>query len=333
MTCRMLLLPLAAVLLLFANLPLSAQMDSTQCTLRVDVVNVNGSRMTAPLRVELTQGFNNIPVSVTLTNDTGTAEFENLRSGQYRVKVTGDSIEPAESGTIEIEGGRAFVSQMVAVRLRKDDSSSGTGTGSQTVDVADLNIPKNAVDEYNRASKLIADRHFDKAIKNLSHAIALYPKFCSAYNNLAVCYYQLGQKNKEREALEKAVSTNSNCIPPMVSLARIAVEQDRNPAEAQKWLGQVFAAEPNNVEAMVFQARVYLMENNFDQAIAEADKVHALPHKGEAIVHYVAASAYQHKGDNADAIKELQLFLKEEPPGSRANLVRKQMEALEKEPH
>ncbi len=315
---------------LLVTVPLRAQMDSTQCTLRIDVVNTDGSRATGQLRVELTEGFNNIPIAVTITSDSGTAEFDGLHAGEYRVRVTGATIQPAESGTIEIEGGKAFESQMVAVKpAPKNDANAGNGSGGATVDVADLSAPKNATDEYNRASQEIAKGHCDRAVKNLTHAIALYPKFCSAYNNLAVCYYRLGKKDLEREALEKAVSTNDSCIPPMVSLAKLDLEDQNTPAAAPL-LTKALAAEPTNMEALVLQARLDLMENRFDKAIAEALRIDTMPHKGYAIVHYIAASAYEQQGHFDEAIQQLQAFLKEEPSGPGAELVRKEMESIQK---
>lgn len=323
------ILAVLSALFLFAPLSLLAQMvDSTQCTLRIDVVNQDGSRATERLRVELTEGFNSFPVAVTLTSDSGTAEFDGLKAGSYRVRVTGNSIQPAESATIEIEGGRAFASQMVVVRPATKDN--GGASGSSTVNVADLSVPKNASDEYNRASKEIAHNHCDKAITYLNHAIALYPKFCSAYNNLAVCYFRMGQKDLERKALTQAVATNDSCVPPMITLAKMDVEQG-NAADAQKLITKALATQPTNVEALVLQARVDLMQNEFDLAIAAAQRVNSMPHKGHAIVHYIAASAYEHKGQIPDAIKELQAFLKEEPSGPGADLVRKEMEGLQKE--
>jgi Tetratricopeptide repeat len=318
---------LAAAFLLSLT-PLEAQFDSTQCTLRIDVVNVDGSRVTAPLRVELTQGFNNIPIAVTMTGDSGTAEFEDLHAGDYRVRVTGESIQPAESGTIEIEGGRAFASEMVPVHPATKDNA-GNAPGGATVDVADLKVPKNAADEYNRANKEISHGHCDKAITHLEHAIALYPKFCSAYNNLAVCYFRLGKRDLERQSLERAVNTNNSCVPPMVSLAKLDLEE-QNTTAAAPLITKALAAEPNNVGALALQARLDLMEDNFDLAIAAAQKVNNMPHKGYAIVHYIAARAYEQEGHIAEAIKELQAFLKEEPSGPGADLVRKEMQGLQK---
>jgi hypothetical protein len=70
------------------------------------------------------------------------------------------------------------------------------------------------------------------------------------------------------------------------------------------------------------------MNHSYDDAILTSRKAHALtsPH---AYAHEVAAHAFEQKRDGADAIAELDLFLKEEPTGQRADAARKELAALQ----
>jgi hypothetical protein len=66
------------------------------------------------------------------------------------------------------------------------------------------------------------------------------------------------------------------------------------------------------------------MNRHLDQAIATSRKAHTLPGV-HAFVHQVAARAYEQKRDAANAITELEQFLKEEPEGARAEIARKEL--------
>ncbi len=318
--------PLA--LLLLATTPVLAQLLSNQAsgTIRVDVVNSKGGHARAGLSVQLLGGLSGRGVGMNTTNSSGTAEFEGVEPGNYHVRVSGDGIQTAESDTVTVQGTTVFESVTVVVR----DIEAGN-PGSSSVAVVDLNVPKEASKEYDHGNEEMAHKHWNKAMDHFNKAIAIYPQYSSAYNNLAACYEKLGQKDRQRDALQKAISANDHCVPAMVNLAYMAVD-DHNLSEAVILLNKATAADPNYVEALVLMARVDFMQARYDDAIAAAHKVHSLPHEHFAIVHYTAAGAYEREGRLPEAIAELQLYLKEEPTGPRSDAVRKAIAAFQKEP-
>jgi hypothetical protein len=50
--------------------------------------------------------------------------------------------------------------------------------------------------------------------------------------------------------------------------------------------------------------------------------VHSIPHQGLALIHFIAARAFESLNRPQDALMELQMFLTEEPKGVRADHVR-----------
>lgn len=320
---------LSALIFLLAAVPVLAQFprNDTSCTLRVDVVLSTGGRVTSSLRVQLLQAMTNSPVAVTMTSNSGTAEFEGLHPGGYHVMVSGDGIELGDSGTFVIEDGKVFESQTVTVRNKQDAGGADSSLGL-AVAAVDLNVPKEAAKEFQRAGKEMASQNWTKAIDHLNKAIAIYPKYSSAYNNLAVCYNHLNQPERQSEALRKAISVNDHCVPALVNLARILLSQG-NFIEAAGLLNKAVTADPVNVEALTLLARADFMQGHYDQVLEEARKVHSMPHQHYAIVHYTAASAFEREGRIQDAVAELQMFLQEEPNGPRADAVRKAVVALQ----
>jgi tetratricopeptide (TPR) repeat protein len=328
---------LLALFLLLTVAPVWAQFPTTQSpqnhvgTVRVEVDYSNGSHAPAHLRVQLRQGINNTPVAVDLTNTSGTAEFTELDPGEYSIRVTGDGIEPAESETFPVEDGKNFQTVMVTIKNRAG-AEPGAEVRSSAASVAamDLNVPKKAAKEFERSSQEMSQENWGKAIEHLDKAIAIYPQYSSAYNDLAVCYGRLKQEDKQREALLKAISANDHCIPALVNLAHMDMKGNQL-ADAVSLLNRATAADPSNVEALGLLAQVDFLQGHYEQAIADAHKVHSLPHEHFALVHYTAASAYERENRIADAVAELKIFLQEEPQGPRADAVRKVLVAVQNE--
>jgi tetratricopeptide (TPR) repeat protein len=319
---------------LLAVLPAAAQInngDRTRCTIRVDVVYRNGHRAPARLQVQLLQAMNDFPIAMGVTNSSGNAEFANLAPGQYHVKVSGNGIKTADSGLIQVDDWNVFLSKTVVVQnTATAQADADAHSGGAVVSVADLNVPKRAVEEYNRGNQEMAKKHWDKAIDHLNKAIKIHPKFAAAYNNLAVCYSQKGQKDRQREALQEAVSADDHCVPALLNLARLKIA-DKQVAEAGDLLTKAVTADPTNVGALSLLAEIHVKQGHYQQAIEEAQKVHSLPHQHFAIVHYTAANAYEHEGLFPEAIAELRVYLQEEPKGRRADFVRKVLPQLEKQ--
>jgi predicted Zn-dependent protease len=89
-------------------------------------------------------------------------------------------------------------------------------------------------------------------------------------------------------------------------------------------------ADPEDPQTLVLLANVELLDQHYDEAIANCRKVHSMVHDSQALVHYIAARALEHENRPADAVTELQTFLKEEPTGPRAEAVRKEMAGLQR---
>jgi tetratricopeptide (TPR) repeat protein len=262
-----------------------------------------------------------------MTNSSGTAEFSGLESGQYHAVVSGDGIEPADSGTIQVSDFSIFMSQTVAVR-----KTAQAKAGAPAVSAADLNVPPKARKEYDHGNEEMARQSWDKAIEHFNKAIELAPNFSAAYNNLGVSYGRLGQRDRQEEALQKAIAANDHCVSAMVNLGYMAME-DKHPSEAGSQLSKALTIDPNNVQALSYLAQVDVDQGQYDLAIAAERKAHALPHQQYAIVHYTAARAFEAEGRIADAVAELQVFLQEAPQSPRAESARKAIAALQNESH
>jgi tetratricopeptide (TPR) repeat protein len=269
----------------------------------------------------------NTPVAESYTNDDGLTDFDDVEVGNYHVVVSGEGIEVTDSGLFEVDNRHGTQFQTVTVR-RTDEVSKKGSAGGPMVDVADMNIPKAARKQFNKASESIGREEWKKAIEQLNQAITIYPKYVQAYNNLGVVYARMGDRASERTALQKAVSLNDHFAPAWVNLARMSIAE-HDFATAETLLDKASALAPTDSQTLLILANVELMNLHYQQAIASSRKAHALGQDSHSLVHFIAARAYEHQSQVPDAVAELRTFLKEEPSGVRADAARKELNSLQ----
>jgi tetratricopeptide (TPR) repeat protein len=250
--------------------------------------------------------------------------------GDYRVEVSGTGIETAESGIIHIEDGKVFLSELVAVR-RTEGSGKVNGAAGSVVKVEDLNVPKKAADELARGNSEMQHKNWEKAADHFKKAVSIDPQYCSAYYNLSVAYFQLKQTDKQRDALQKALNGDNHFVPALVGLAHIDFADHKLP-ETRDLLNKAVSDDPTDVDALALLVRVDFMQGKYQEAIADVQKVHELPHAGYATVHYTAAAAYQRLNKIPEMIEELKIYLKEDPASPTAGYVRKTIADLQSQP-
>jgi tetratricopeptide (TPR) repeat protein len=271
-------------------------------------------------------------VSESFTNAEGRTEFTRVPVGNYHVVVTGEGIEEADSGMFEVDRRKTSQDLFITVRRSSEANSNGTGAGSASVSALDLNVPDTARKEFEKANEDMVRQDWTRAQQRLNRAISAYPQYAQAYNNLAAVYGHLNDPTHARESLEKAVELNDHLVPALVNLAKLCF-QDKNAARAETLLENAGRAEPNNPEAMTLLAQAQLLNKHFDAAVATAHSVHAMPHQNFAVVHYIAARAFERENRLQDALAELQVFLTEEPKGARADHVREELAQIQRNQH
>jgi tetratricopeptide (TPR) repeat protein len=320
----------APLLLVWLLSPAVAQFRTGN--LKVRVTFTDGRPCNVSVHVELMGSASTTRVAEGYTNDTGMIEFNNVEIGNYHLIVSGRGIEDTDSGLFEVDPRKTSQFLYVAVKRARDDEQPNVNTaGTSTVAATALNIPENAAKEFDKATALMAKQDWKKAIERLKKALAIYPQYAAAYNNLGVVYARLGDRNHEREALQKSISLNDHFAPAFVNLARMAIT-DRDFPVAEAFLDKAAGMEPANSQNLVLLANVELLDRHYDQAIATCRKVHALAQESHALVHYIAARAFEHENRISDAVAEFQIFLSEEPSGERAEAVRKELAGLQAQP-
>ncbi len=302
---------------------------STWGAVKVRVTYSDGRPCGTQLRVQLMSSASNASEADAFTNDSGGVEFSGVQVGNYHIVVSGNGIETTDSGVFEVDSRKSSQTIDISVkRTGESDLPRPKESYAGSVAAVDLNVPDAAKKEFDKASEFMGKENWKKAIERLDKALQIYPKYAAAYNNLGVAYGRSGDRASERQALQQAITLNDRFAAAYVNLAKMDIA-DRNFPEAETFLGKATSAEPGNPQTMVLLANVQLLDQHYDEAIANCRKAHSMPQDPHALAHYIAARAWERENRSSEAISELQTFLKEESSGPRADAVRKELAALQ----
>ncbi len=326
---------IASVVSMFLLAPAQAQLrgaagGSSMGSVHVHIVFTNDRPAGANLLVQLMEGSSSTPVGNTYTNSNGQADFRAVRVGDYHVVVSGDGVQTTESPLFEVDERKATQAQYITVRRDEDSGAKPVDSKSAMVSAAELNVAPKARKELDKANEAMTRQEWKKALEHLNKAIAIAPHYAVAYNNLGVLYARMNDDAHEHEALERAISLDDHFAAPNVNLAKLCL-REKNFPKAETLLEKAVSVDPNNAESLMLLADAQYMDNHYDAAIASAHEA-ASAKTHPAFVHYIAARAYDKENRRAECLAELQVFLKEEPTGPRADYVRAAIQSQQRQP-
>lgn len=225
----------------------------------------------------------------------------------YGVRVYGSGIEEAIiENVVPAQGDRILT---VNIRHKGETNKAAGGLISANT----LKIPRKAEKEFDRGDKALEKKDYQLARQHYQKAIDLYPSYDVAYNGLGATLVQTGDISGAQNAFEKSIQVNNKFAPGYRNLAQIAAH-DNDYVKAAGLLEKSLSLEPLNPEALSRLAQFdYILGK--DTAVPElVQKLHSLPHPGQAMAHFAAAASLERMNKPDEAIGEYTLFLKEASP-------------------
>ena len=325
---------LTPVLLFLLSPYLLAQFGGSSLStgnVHVHVVFDNGRHAGSNLLVRLMAGSSGTPIATSYTNEGGQTQFLGVIVGNYHILVSGEGIQTADSGVFEVDSRRTTQTQYITIHSVEASETKSTGSQAPMVSAANLNVPEKARKELDKANQAMARQDWKQALERLNKAIAIYPQYAAAYNNLGVLYGRTSDYVHEQEALEKAIALDDHFASAFANLGKLCVRQKNFP-RAETLLEKAASLDPGNAESLTLLAEAQYMDEHYAAAIASAHQAHAASPAHSSFAHYIAARAYQRQNRQQDALAEFQIFLKEEPNGPRADYVRNDIAKMQSSP-
>jgi tetratricopeptide (TPR) repeat protein len=285
-------------------------------TVSVRVTYQQNHRPGAGLRVELISPMGGM-ASIRTTDGNGGATFDGVGSGRYQVLVEGPDIETTKSDIFETGGtnGGPYITERIEVPL-KETAGAASGTGLARI------VPEAAQQEFNLGSKEMDKKHWEEAKDHFQKAIAAFPKYAEAFNNLGQVEIQLKDGKNAVEAFRSATQIDPTLQQANLYLGQFYYENIQY-KEAEPYLLHAAADQPKSAKLLTALANTEIQNGENDLALANARKVCSLPdHKQFAISHLIVAQALTGKGEDNEIAKEYEEYLKEAPDSPLAPRVK-----------
>ena len=320
--CRLKSLSIATLVFVLFGVAALAQRrgasSQTQTEIQVRVSYEDERPVEQQLQVDLLND-QGIPLLQTVSDSEGRATFHISGGGVFRARVSGIGIETTLSDAMVVDPNDRMA--MTWVHIPRKTEATNTTSGSAAMTTAnDLKVPNDARKSFTKGLDAFRHQDYQKAADLFEKAIASYPQYDAAYDNLGVAFMRLKQTDKAREAFEHAVLLNDKNADADRNYARLLMADKEYP-KAVDALKKSLMVDPQSASALSMLSIAQFQTHDFDGALQSALKVHDVPHEGYAIAHFVAGRAYEVKGEYPQATAQYETYLKEDPKGAQVQQV------------
>ncbi len=257
---------------------------------------------------------------VTSTDERGQFIFSGLGSGSYSIVIDREQdFEPA-SQSVEINESRSRIPQTYTISIRLVERSSPTAKPT-VISPEELKIPRTASDSYRKAVELSNAGDHKAAIEKLKLAIAEFPGYADAYNELGVQYMRLNELDLADAALVEAVKIKPDAFEPTLNRG-ITLFRLKRYSEAETVLRSAVKIKPSSAVPHYYLGRALTILERFDEAESELNAALSAGEGQMNEAHRMLANLYLAKGDDRRAAESLEAYLKLVPEAPDAEKLR-----------
>jgi len=267
-------------------------------------------------------------IQTTYTDSAGGFEFRGLAPGSYFISINVEGYEPVHQ---QVEIFNSFGNSSVNIFLSKATGgaqSRVSGLDAEDRDVIDVsqmkeNLPKKAVQDYEKALDEKKRGKFEIAIKLLEDAIKLAPNFYHAHNNLGLLYQSLKRYPDAEKEYKRSRELNAKNETPLVNLGNLYIEEADSQKENAELTGQLLdqaldalevaiKVNPRSAPAFYLLGSANYKSSFLEEAEAAYKKAHDLD-PSLSRVHLLLANIYVRQRKWQDVVSNIDDYLKENP--------------------
>jgi tetratricopeptide (TPR) repeat protein len=280
------------------------------------------SGFAAERNVKITLRNSQVILFTRFSSKHGEFRFDNLSEGMYYVQA---EIPEFESAEVKIALGRGITSE-VTLQLGERKLPFAVNT-SRVVSVAELrqSVPAAARKEYVLGLKFVAKGDVPVAATHFQQAVALYPEYLAARNDLGAQFLKLKRIDEAEKSFQMVLDKDPKNFNAKFNMGLVRIER-KDYLDAISQLNQAIVIDSVRPVARLWLG-VALLESG-DLPSAERELTKALVMGGSECIaaQYHLARIYLSRGDIPEASRAVRAYLDEAPKGEYANDAR----ALEK---
>jgi tetratricopeptide (TPR) repeat protein len=248
-----------------------------------------------------------------LVDASGRFQFRGLNQGVYLVKVestSGEFEEQTQRVEFQAASGRRGSAEEVFpvdfILRRKKNQPRPEAPGV----VFAQTVPESARAEYERGLKKIKDNKSEQAIPFLQRAIEIFPDYYLALELLGTEYVKADNPSEAVPLLTRALAVNEAAPKSLYALGVAYLKLNRLP-DAETWLRKAVAQDGKNANAHLMLGIAQGRAGRLEEAEASLKTAYRLGGELVPDVHLYLAGIYDKQKKYGEAVRELELFLKE----------------------
>lgn len=265
--------------------------------------------------------------TITYTDNQGLFEIRSLPVGDYTLEVEPDKLRfENTSERISIYKGASL---FVTIALREKTRGGVLKPDTNVVSAGELTqvVPEKARKEFDRANALVKEGKHEEAIEHFRKAVAIFPQFLMAHNDLGAQLLEQGSFDEAEREFRHAIAIDPKAFNPQLNLGILLVRQQRF-AEASDALRKALALESNSASAKFFLGLSLLGQEDYSGAESELKAAYALGGTQYALALFHLGEVYMNRGERALALQAFEAYLREVPNAANADQTRKMIALL-----
>ncbi|HKZ78922.1 MAG TPA: tetratricopeptide repeat protein [Pyrinomonadaceae bacterium] len=265
--------------------------------------------------------------TITYTDNQGQFEIRSLSPGEYTLEAEADKLRfDASIEHVQVYKG---MPSTVTITLKEKSASDGSRPAKGVVSVGefDKSIPAKARKEFDRASKASKEGKAVEAIDHLRKAIAIYPDFVMAHNDLGAQLLEQGNLEEAALELRRASELDDKAFNPYLNLGIVLVRQQKF-FEAIDILRKALSLDSSSPAARLYLGLALMGQNDLESAEKELKTAYNLGSTPYALALFHLGEVYMNRGDRVRALQALEGYLREAPNATYAAQARKLISML-----
>lgn len=259
------------------------------------------------------------------TDDAGRFVFSNVGSGNYTVVIDSEKEFEPVSYPVEIVRERNITPDTYTVTIRLRPKENVRSKKPSVISVSNADVPKRAMEFYDRASKLAEAKDYKAAIQELKLAVAEYPKFVNALNQIGVLHMQLNELPQADDAFKAALKIRSEAYEPLVNRSVTLFRMGKF-NDAENAIRKILKVKADSAVAYYYLGRTLSKLTRIDEAeMAYLNCVKISPGEFKE-THRLLAAIYLSRGASQLVVEQLETYLRLVPTAPDADSLREVLE-------
>ena len=173
-------------------------------------------------------------------------------------------------------------------------------------------MPKAALELYQKGMAAAAAGDGKKAIEDLKGAVALYPAFVLALNEISALYVSVGDLEKAEEALTAALKYEADNATLRLNYGYVLMLRKRFD-DSEREFYRAIQLKDELVAAHLYRGKVLIRLRKFDEAEKELNRALSLGGPSGIVAYRYLGALYSERGEASKAIAALENYLRLTP--------------------